>query len=266
MLRVELSDGSVSYLDVGHGPPLIFIHGFPLDHTMWRHQIDDLQTDYRVLALDLPGFGQSQASRSEMSITGFADGIAEFLDRIGVQGKITLCGLSMGGSIGLQFALRHPHRLARLILCDCRAMADTAEGRKTRLDLAERVLKEGPEFVAAAMPARLFAAKTIEQNPDIVQSIQAVIRSTASKSVAGGSLALANREDVVPRLGEIAVPTLTIVGSEDVISTSGEMAAMARMLPRCRHIEITGVGHMAPLEAPAQVNAEIRSWLAAHQA
>ncbi|MFO1007420.1 MAG: alpha/beta fold hydrolase [Planctomycetaceae bacterium] len=264
MPRVELSDGSISYVDIGQGAPLLFIHGFPLDHTMWRHQIDDLQADYRVLAVDLPGFGQSQAPRSDMSIAGFADCIAEFLDRIGMTKPITLCGLSMGGSIALQFALRHPQRLARLILCDCRAMVDAPEAQKMRLDLAERVLTEGPEFVAAAMPARLFAAKTIEQHPDIVQSIQAVIRSTASTSVAGGSRALAHREDVVSRLGEIRVPTLIIVGSEDVISTSGEMKAMAERIPLSRHVEIPGAGHMAPLEAPAQVNTEIRSWLASH--
>ena len=266
MPRIELSDGSISYLDLGHGDPVLLVHGFPLDHTMWRHQIDDLQADYRVLALDLPGFGQSQAPRSDMSITGFADAIAEFLDRVGVQGKITLCGLSMGGSIALQFALRHSHRLARLILCDCRAMVDTPEAQKMRLDLAERVLQEGPEFVADAMPARLFAAQTIEEQPDIVQSIQAVIRSTAPTSVAGGSRALAHREDVVSRLGEIQVPTLIIVGSEDVISTSGEMKTMAERIPQGHHVEIAGAGHMAPLEAPALVNAEIRSWLAAHTA
>ena len=264
MPLVELSDCTVSYLDVGQGPPLVLIHGFPLDHTMWRHQIDDLQKSYRVLALDLPGFGKSQAPQAEMSITGFADRIAEFLDQIGMPEKVTLCGLSMGGSIGLQFALRYPLKLARLILCDCRAMVDAPEARQMRFDLADRVLKEGPEFVAAAMPARLFTPQTIEQHPDIVQSIQAVIRTTTSTSVAGGSRALANREDVVPRLSEIKVPTLVIVGSEDVISTSGEMQAMAEKIPDSQYVAIPGAGHMAPLEAPVPVNAEIRTWLATH--
>lgn len=264
MPLVELSDCSVSYLDVGRGTPLVFVHGFPLDHTMWQHQIADLQKNFRVLALDLPGFGQSRAPQAEMSIAGFADNVAEFLDKLGVQEQVTLCGLSMGGSIAMQFALRHPQKLGRLILCDCRAAVDTPEGLKTRHDLAERVLKEGPDFVASSMPARLFAARTIEQHPDIVQATQAVIRATAATSVAGGSRALANREDMIPRLHEIKVPTLVIVGSEDVISTSGEMKAISERIPTCHYVEIAGVGHMAPLEAPAEVNAEIRAWLAAH--
>jgi 3-oxoadipate enol-lactonase len=263
MPLVELSHCSVLYLDVGQGAPLVFIHGFPLDHTMWRYQIDEFQKSHRVLAIDLPGFGQSSAPRSEMSIIGFADSIAEFLQRVGIEEKVTLCGLSMGGSIALQFALRHPEKLARLILCDCRAAVDTPEAQKMRLDLAERVLKEGPEFVATAMPARLFALGTIEQQPEVVQSIQAVIRATASASVAGGSRALAHRLDVIPRLGEICVPTLIIVGSEDVISTVDEMKVMAERIPGSQHVVIPGAGHMAPLEAPDLVNAEIKAWLKA---
>lgn len=261
---VELSGSRVSYLDTGHGSPLLFIHGFPLDHTMWQRQIAEFQSTHRVIALDLPGFGASSPPREEMSIIGFADSLAEFLDRIGVTEKVTLCGLSMGGSIALQFALRHPQRLSRLILCDCRAAADAPEAQKMRHELADRVLREGAEFVAQAMPARLFAASTREQQPEVVQSIQAVIRSTAPASVAGGSRALANREDVAARLHEIATPTLVIVGSEDVISTVDEMRQIAHSLPQATLLEVAGAGHMAPLERPSEVNAGMRSWLASH--
>ncbi len=264
MLLTLFTDRTMHHLDEGQGAPLVFIHGFPLDHTMWRHQIAEFRSTHRVLAVDLPGFGQSPAASGEMSIIGFADQLAGFLDRSGIAEKVVLCGLSMGGSIGLQFALRHPQRLSHLILCDCRAAADSAEAQKMRHDLADRVLREGPECVAQAMPARLFAASTLEQQPEVVQSIQTVIRSTASTSVAGGSRALANREDVVARLKEIATPTLIIVGSEDVISTVDEMRQMSQTLPHATLQEIPGAGHMAPLESPALVNSAIRNWLAVH--
>jgi 3-oxoadipate enol-lactonase len=250
------------HLDEGHGSPLVFIHGFPLDHTMWRHQIAEFGSTHRVLAVDLPGFGQSPLAPGEMSIIGFADQLSEFLDRIGVTEKITLCGLSMGGSISLQFALRHPDKLSGLILCDCRAVADSPEAQKMRHDLADRVLKQGPEFVAQAMAARLFAASTLAQQPQVVESIQAIIRSTAPSSIAGGSRALANREAVVDRLGEIATPTLVLVGSEDIISPPDEMQQIAQRLPQGTLAVIQGAGHMAPLEAPTETNAAIRDWLA----
>ena len=262
MSIARVSNSFLSSLDQGQGEVILFIHGFPLDHTMWRNQIEEFSSTHRVLAIDLPGFGKSAASSHEMTIIGFADQLLAFLDEIGVTKKVTLCGLSMGGSIAMQFALRHPHRLSQLILCDCRAAADSVEAQKMRHDLADRVLREGPECVAQAMPARLFAASTLEQQPEVVQSIQAVIRSTAAASVAGGSRALANREDVVSRLGEIAVPTLVIVGSEDVISTVEEMRQIAQRLPQATLIEISGVGHMAPLESPTAVNSAIRTWLA----
>ena len=249
-------------LDEGQGPPLVFVHGFPLDHTMWRHQIAEFRHTHRVLAVDLPGFGQSSPAPDEMSIIGFADQLAEFLDRSGITEQVTLCGLSMGGSIALQFALRHPEKLSGLILCDCRAVADSPEAQKMRHDLAARVLKQGPGFVAEAMATRLFAASTLALQPEVVQSIQSVIRSTAPSSVAGGSRALANREDVVARLPEISTPTLVIVGSEDVISTVDEMQLMSQSLPQATLQEITGAGHMAPLECPTEVNIVIRKWLA----
>ncbi len=250
------------HLDEGHGSPLVFVHGFPLDHTMWRSQTAEFRGTHRVLAVDLPGFGKSSSAPGEMSIVGFADQLAEFLEQIGVTEKITLCGLSMGGSIALQFALRHPHQLSHLILCDCRAVADSPEAQKLRHDLADRVLKHGPEFVAQAMASRLFAASTLAQQPEVVQLIQSVIRSTAPASVAGGARALAHREDVVPRLGEIAVPTLVLVGSEDIISPPDEMRQIADRLPHGTLAVIERAGHMAPLEAPTEVNAAIRSRLA----
>jgi 3-oxoadipate enol-lactonase len=250
------------HLDEGQGSPLLFIHGFPLDHTMWRHQIAEFRNTHRVLAVDLPGFGKSPTASGEMSIAGFADQLAEFLDQIGVTEPVTLCGLSMGGSISLQFALRHPEKLSRLILCDCRAVADAPEAQKMRHDLADRVLKQGPEFVAQAMAARLFAASTLAQQSQVVESIQAIIRSTAPSSIAGGSRALANREDVVDGLGEIAIPTLVLVGSEDIISPPDEMQQIAQRLPQATLAVIQGAGHMAPLEAPTETNAAIRDWLA----
>lgn len=260
MPTAQLTDCRISYVDEGSGIPLLLVHGFPLDHSMWQHQISELKSSFRVIAVDLPGFGKSSPHPGEMSINGFADRLVEFLDQLHLE-RVVLCGLSMGGSIAQQFALRHPERLSGLILCDCRAATDPPETQKMRHDLADRVLREGPEFVVQAMPARLFAPQTFTLQPATVEATQNVIRANRPEAVAGGSRALANREDVVPQLGRIATRTLLIVGSDDVISTVGEMHSMASAIPESRLIEIPGAGHMAPLECPALVNAAIRSWL-----
>lgn len=259
MPTATLSDCTISYVDQGQGTPLLLVHGFPLDHSMWLHQIAEFRKTHRVIAIDLPGFGASTTS-APLSIIGMADRLAEFLDSLGLPTAI-VCGLSMGGSIAQQFAVRHPQRLTGLILCDCRAMTDPPETQKMRHDLADRVLREGPEFVAQAMPTRLFSARTIRDQPAVVESIQATIRRTSPQSVAGGSRALADREDMVPRLQEITARTLLIVGQDDVISTVEEMKTIAQQIPSAELIEIPGAGHMAPLETPELVNAAIRNWI-----
>ena len=261
MPTVTLSDCTIFYVDEGQGSPLLFVHGFPLDHTMWRNQIEAFRASHRVIAVDLPGFGASTNPPTAMSIIGMADRLVEFLDRLKLA-QVVLCGLSMGGSIAQQFAVRHPSRLAGLILCDCRAMTDPPETQQFRHDLADRVLQEGPEFVAQAMPARLFAPQTLTEQPAVVESIQAVIRATAPQSVARGSRALADREDMVPHLGRITVRTLLIVGSEDVISTVDEMRTIATRIPNSQLVEIAEAGHMAPLENPKVVNELLRNWIA----
>ncbi|RLS55194.1 MAG: alpha/beta fold hydrolase [Planctomycetota bacterium] len=258
-----LREGAVNYVSQGFGPVVLLIHGFPLDHTMWREQIEELSTTFRVIAVDLPGFGKSFVPVGDLTIERLADWIAEFLDVTGIQEPVTVGGLSMGGCVALQFALRFPSRLSRLILCDCRAMADSTEVQKTRHETADRALREGPGFLAEAMPARLFAARTRESQPTVVKNTQDVIRQTAPEGAAGGSRALANRADVRGRLNEIRCPTLLIVGAEDMISTVDEMRTMAEALSAGTLVEIPGAGHMAPLEVPEIVNAAIQNWLAA---
>ncbi len=262
MSFASLREGSLHYADHGSGPTLLLVHGFPLDHTMWQGQLDGLSKSHRVIAVDLPGFGQSFVPAGEVTIVRFADWVAEFIDVVGLAGPLTVGGLSMGGCIALQFALRHPAKLNRLILCDCRAVADPPEVQKTRYEAADRVLREGPGFLAEAMPARLFSAHTREQNPAVVTAVQEVIRRTAPTGVAGGSRALADRADVSGRLTEITCPTLVIVGTEDIISPVAEMRTISQGLVRGDLVEVPGAGHMAPLEAPEIVNRAIAEWLA----
>lgn len=263
MSTAALREGAVNYVSQGSGPVVLLIHGFPLDHTMWHEQIVELATEFRVIAVDLPGFGKSFIPTGDLTIERMADWMAEFLEATGIQEPVTVGGLSMGGCVALQFALRHPARLSRLILCDCRAMADSADVQKTRQETADRALREGPDFLAEAMPARLFAARTREFQPRLIKDIQAVIRQTAPEGVAGGSRALANRADVRGRMSEIRCPTLLIVGAEDMISTVDEMRTMAEALSAGTLVEIPGAGHMAPLEVPVTVNGAIQNWLAA---
>jgi pimeloyl-ACP methyl ester carboxylesterase len=168
----------------------------------------------------------------------------------------------MGGCIALQLALRHRQRLAGLILCDARAGADAVTTIALRSQVAERVIKDGPEFLVETIAARLVSKESLKAQPELHEELARVIRQSPRDGVANGSLALGSRADVTDRLGEIDVPSLIIVGEHDVISTSDEMRSIAGSMPRATFVEVKDAGHMAPLEAPSVVNAAIEHFLA----
>jgi len=246
----------------GDGPPLLLVHGFPLDHTMWERQIGAFRESHRVIAPDLRGFGGSSVTEGVVTMADFADDLATLLDRIGVTEPVCFCGLSMGGYIGWDFVRRHRERMNALIVCDSRAGGDSNETRQTRRLTAERVLAEGSGFLAESLSNKLFAPVTRSENPQLIAGLRDVITRTSPAAIAAASLGMAQREDATSLLPQIDVPTLLVVGEHDVISTANEMREMAEAIPGSQLAVIDRAGHMAPLEQPEAVNSAMRAFFA----
>ena len=261
MPLVNLGDITLNVIERGSGPVLLLVHGFPLDHQMWRHQLDGLAADYRVIAPDLRGFGQSTVTPGVVTMQRFANDLAALLDALNVREPITLCGLSMGGYIAWQFAQHHRQRLAKLVLCDTKAVADTAEGAKARLENAQKVLAEGPQAIVDGMLAKLFAPQTASQQPDLFKGQREIMLGTKPEGIAAALRGMAEREDVSGRLAEFDLPALVICGEHDAIAPLEEMRSIAAGLPRATFAPIAEAGHMAPLEQPAAVNQALRAFL-----
>lgn len=259
--RVKIDDVALNVAEQGAGPPILLVHGFPLDHTMWRGQLAGLSDEFRLIAPDLRGFGGSDVLGETVSMEQFADDLARLLDALAIDEPVAFCGLSMGGYIAWQFARRHASRLGRLIVCDTRAVPDTPEAAAGRRTLAQRVLVEGSRVAADAMLPRLFAEQTHIEQPDVVEQTRATILATRPAGIAAAARGMAERGDVRPWLKEIAVPTLALVGEHDVISTADEMRGIAASIPGARLEVIAQAGHMAPLEQPSAVNAAIRQFM-----
>ena len=262
MQQVQCGDVKLSVEIRGSGPPLLLVHGFPLDHTMWQGQLEALADHCRLIAPDLRGFGASDVTPGTVTMHQMADDMASLLVALQIQEPITFCGLSMGGYVAWQFALRHPAQLARLILCDTRAIADTTEAAEGRRSTARKVLAEGAAVAASAMLPKFFAPATQDRQPHLIEATRQVILRTKPEGIAAGLLGMAERPDVTAQLPKISVPALVLCGSHDVISTPSEMRQIAEQLPQARYIEIADAGHMAPLEQPAAVNTAIRNFLA----
>jgi len=258
---IPLEDVELNAFDEGEGDAIVFIHGFPLDHSMWRFQLEEFARTHRVIAPDLRGFGQSEDSAGVVTMERLADDIAGLLDCLEIPGSVTVCGLSMGGYVAWQFWKRHPYRLRRLIQCDTRAVADSMEARQTRLESSDRVLREGPDFLAATMPEKMFSPVTRSQQPDLVNEVQQTIIRNSPVGISAALLGMAARPDVTDWLPRIQVPTLLLVGADDVISTPDEMTSIATGIPGATLKIIPQAGHLAPLEQPQQVNRILREFL-----
>jgi 3-oxoadipate enol-lactonase len=266
MPAISLGSVSINLLDQGRGRPLLLVHGFPLDHTMWREQVSDLAKDFRVLAPDLRGFGQSSpitADDAVVTMAQFADDLAALLVAMNIAEPVIFCGLSMGGYIAWQFAARHAEKLGRLILCDTKAAADTKEAAENRHKLAAKVLAEGAQAAADAMLPKLFSKGALASEKPWVEETRQIILRTRPAAIAAALRGMAVREDFTARLAGIHVPTLVVCGAEDAISPPAEMRSIAAAIPGAEYAEIPAAGHMAPLEDPRGVTQALRKFLAA---
>jgi pimeloyl-ACP methyl ester carboxylesterase len=258
MKRAALSNVELAYVDRGTGPPVLLVHGFPLDNTMWAGQIDALREHSRVIAPDLRGFGQSPLGDVDpehgISMERYADDLAELLTAIDIREPIVLVGFSMGGYIAWQFVRKYSARLRALIQCDTRAAADTDEARGGRLKMAEHVAEWGSARVAEMMGPKLLAPRTFETKPEIVAAVRRVVERTSPAAIAAAQRGMAARPDMTGVLPTIKLPTLVLVGAEDQFTPPAEMKAAAAAIPNAQYVEIPGAGHMTTMETPAAVN------------
>ncbi len=269
MKTAKISTGELAYIDRGAGHPILLVHGFPLDHTMWDAQIAVLSEHARVIAPDLRGFGQSQLGPVDptrgITMERYADDLAELLDELahGADQPIVFVGLSMGGYIAWQFVRKYPERLRALALLDTRSLADTDEARAGRLKMADNVAEWGSGRVAEMMGPKLSAPSTFETKPEVIAALRSVVTRTSPATIAAAQRGLAARPDMTGLLPQIAVPTLVIVGAEDVISPPAEMQSIAAAIPGARYVVIPNSGHMTTMENPAAVNQSLLHFIKA---
>ncbi len=261
MKRLAVGTIEMAYIERGEGMPVVLVHGFPLDHTMWETQIEPLARAFRVIAPDLRGFGHSGASDGAVTMEQMADDLAGLLDAMGIDEPVALCGLSMGGYVAFQFWRRHRRRLRGLILADTRAQNDTPEVAAGRLEMAQRVLQDGPAPLVETMMPKLFAEATVANRPEVVESLRQVMMGTDPTGIAAAARGMAERPDVTDLLPTIDCPTLVIVGNQDAISPPEEMSQIAAAIPDARFVEIAASGHMSPMEKPVAVNLALLKFL-----
>jgi 3-oxoadipate enol-lactonase len=261
--QLAVSGTRLAVHTAGSGIPLVLLHAFPLDHSMWAFQ-EPLAEQVRLIAPDLRGFGGSDAALPE-SIAAWADDVVAILDALHVRGPAVICGISMGGYVAQHVAARHPERVAALILVDTRLEADTAEARAGRADLAAKVGRLGLGILADAMVPRLLAdsaeALAAAGRADLEAQLRRTIMAQRVEAVQAALAALGARPDMTAPLRRLPAPTLLVTGAEDAITPPACLQAAEAIIPRAKLLIVPAAGHMVPLEQPDVFNAAVLEFL-----
>ena len=242
----------IAYDDVGTGLPVVFIHGFPHNRTLWAPQLSALVDHCRCIAVDLRGFGKSTIA-PPFTVEQYADDVADLLHRLDLP-QVVVAGLSMGGYIAFALWRRHRRRVRALILADTRAGADSEEGGRKRNEMIALARAKGSGAVADAMITGMIGKTTRERHPEIVDAMHTMLESAPVPGIVGALEAMRDRPDSTSTLSTIDVPTLIIVGDEDVLTPVAESRAMHGAITGSRLEILAGAGHASNFERPAAFN------------
>jgi 3-oxoadipate enol-lactonase len=258
MSKVRVNEIEMAYEDVGQGTPVVLLHGYPFNRSLWQEQVEALKSSHRVVTPDLRGHGESDVALATMEV--MAQDVAELMTALQIQ-KAIVGGLSMGGYVTLAFYRLFPQRVQGLILADTRASADTDEGRANRVKQAELALQEGMQAIVSEMLPKLVTAGTLASRPEIVARVREMMLGTKPEGAAAALKAMAVRQDQTSSLASIDVPALILVGRDDPITPLKDSELMHREIKDSRLEVIDQAAHVSNLEQPDVFNKILRDWL-----
>jgi len=243
MEKANINGIQIAYTRKGSGKPLVLVHGYPLDHTIWDEVLPLLENEFDIILPDLRGFGQSDVVESQYKIADMAADIAALLDQLGIEDAI-IAGHSMGGYVSLAFVSAHPKHVAGLGLIASQASADPPERKQGRYDAAEEIMKTGVQPVAESMSAKLTPDKRVQTY------VRGLIAAQQPAGLAGALKAMAERDDSITILSSFQFPVVLIHGKADELIPVQRAQEIKLAIPQATLMELSGIGHMPMMENP----------------
>jgi pimeloyl-ACP methyl ester carboxylesterase len=265
MSMVRVRGIELAYAEAGAGMPVVLLHGYPFNRSMWREQSERLAGAQRVLTPDLRGMGESGGAGeggAAATMEEMAEDLAALLEELGVAERVVLGGLSMGGYVALAFYRLYPQRVRALVLADTRATPDTPEARRGREESARKALTEGMRPIADAMLPKLLAPATLEREPEIAARVREMILETRPEGAASALRGMAVRRDQTDLLPRIGVPTLLLFGTLDALTPPAEAEALHGAIRGSRLVFIEGAGHVSNMERSREFTRALEEFLA----
>lgn len=261
MITFNSNDSTLAYERLGRGAPLVLIHGFPLDHSIWDEVTPPLSSDpstgsgqaFDLILPDLRGFGESVSSAPAWTMRGLADDLASLLDHLGLDSAF-LAGHSMGGYVALAFADAYPTRVRGLALVSSQAAADPPERKAGRHAQARQIEEDGIGETVAGMTTKLTSDERVQK------FVHDLMRKQKPAGYIGALKAMAERSDTMSVLEANSFPVLLIHGDADELIPLERAREIQAKVPRARMVELSGVGHMPMMESPQQVADALSDW------
>lgn len=238
-------------------PPVVLLHGFPMDGRIWDGQLEGLSDVARVIVPDLPGFGRSASAASPFSMASLADDVHELLGQLDAL-PCVLGGLSMGGYIALAFARKYAGDLTGMILADTRADEDSPQAKAGRQKMIDLVRAGGAKAVAEAMLPKVLPP---DADAEVVSRLREIMLGCPVATIENALAAMRDRADSTDVLAGLDVPILFIVGEKDAASSPKVAEEMYRKARRGTLAVIRGAGHVSTMERPGEVVAAIAAFL-----
>jgi pimeloyl-ACP methyl ester carboxylesterase len=248
---------SISYSDSGTGTPLVLIHAFPTDKKLWEPQVAGLKKSFRVITLDLWGFGQSgTVTGNAVTMAEYADEVKQLLDQLHIQHAI-IGGESMGGYVALKFFEKYPETVNGLVLSDTQAIADSPEAKTKREATALDVLEHGTTgLIQGFMPKALSPAASAE----VKAALEDILIAQSPRAMASGLRGMAVRDDTSNVLSNATLPILIITGAQDILISPQQSQNMQALAKNSQLVVIPEAGHLSSFEQPARWNEAVMAF------
>jgi len=256
--RLTAGHGALTAVRTGTGRDLVLLHSLLADRQAFDPVLPALAEKYRVTLINLPGFDGSQPTMLAL-MDAYVATIEDGFDEFAINHDAMLMGNGFGGTVAVAFALAHPHRIDKLVVCDA-AACFPPEGREAFAVMAEKVADGGLSAIAEIAAKRVHSPDYLTAHPEAIEQRKQVLLGIDPRAFQAACRIL-QETDLVPLLHHLKVPTLVVCGELDQATPPALNKVIATKVPAARYVELPGCGHCPPLEQPRAFLAAIKEFL-----